>query len=61
MTEANEKKAQDWTDQEPDEARALGIRTAPTLVVGNDEARFTGVADIRKFLTAQGFQNDRNE
>ena len=39
-----------YADQDAAEARALGIRKAPTLVVGNDEARYTGVADIRKFL-----------
>ena len=39
-----------YADQDPAEAKALGIRKAPTLVVGNDEARYTGVADIRKFL-----------
>ncbi|MBP5295302.1 MAG: hypothetical protein J6Y95_06230, partial [Lachnospiraceae bacterium] len=39
-----------YADREADEARALGIRKAPTLVVGDDEARYTGVADIKKFL-----------
>ena len=39
-----------YADQDPAEAKALGIRKAPTLVVGDDEARYTGVADIRKFL-----------
>ncbi len=39
-----------YADQDPVEAKALGIRKAPTLVVGDDEARYTGVADIKKFL-----------
>ena len=39
-----------YADQDAKEAKALGIKKAPTLVVGDDEARYTGVADIKKFL-----------
>ncbi|MBR2594990.1 MAG: ribonucleoside triphosphate reductase [Solobacterium sp.] len=45
-----------YADQDPTEAKALGIKQAPTLVVMNGKepvARYTGVSEIKKFLSRQ--------
>ena len=43
-----------YADQNPAEARELGIKQAPTLVVMNGDkavSRYTGVSEIRKYLS----------
>ena len=39
-----------FADQDPSEAKSLGIRNVPILVVGDDEARYAGATNIHKFL-----------
>ncbi|MCR5683027.1 MAG: ribonucleoside triphosphate reductase [Clostridiales bacterium] len=41
-------------DKEPDLAKEFGIRQSPTLIVktGSDTAKFVGVSEIKKYLTA---------
>ena len=37
-----------YAEDEPEKAKALGVKQAPTLIVG--EQKFTGVSDIKKYI-----------